>query len=83
MKKGYSIKCDCHNYISLYYDGKFIHCYDNSCGDDKYMENVIAKIEKRIRMKFVDIPIVGFISDFDGLRFLNGGFKNASEIFSK
>jgi len=73
--KGYTLKCSHHNYVSLFYDGKFIHCYDNSCGEDKYMENVIENIEKRTRMKFDEIPIIGCVDDFNGLRFLNGGFK--------
>ena len=81
MIEGYSMKCSCHTYITLFYNGNFIHCYDNSCGDEKYMENVIAKIEKRTRMKFVDIPIVGSVSDFDGLLFLSGAFKKGEEIF--
>ena len=81
--KGWSMKCGCHTYVTLFYDGEFVCCYDNSCGEDKYMEHVIEKIEKKTRMKFTDIPIIGSTSDFDGLRFLYGGFKTGEEIFAE
>ncbi len=34
-------------------------------------------------MKITDIPIIGRIEDFDGLRFLYGGFKEGSEWLNK
>ena len=83
--KGYLMECTCHNYISLYYNGKFIRCYDNSLfrdnpnEDEYYTEHIIAAIEKRTRKKITEIPIIGKIEDFDGLRFLYGGFKKGSD----
>jgi hypothetical protein len=71
-KKGFTIRCSCHIYITLEYDGKFIFCLDNDC---EYAEEMILKIEKRTRMNFQDIPIVGRKDDFQGLRFFNGGWK--------
>lgn len=79
MNTTYAIKCTSHTYVSLYWGDKFIHCYDN---DMEYMENIIAAIEKRTRLQFRDIPRMGSISDFDGLRFLNGGFKKGAQIFA-
>ena len=32
-------------------------------------------------MKFTEIPRKGSVRDFDGLRFLIGGFKKGREIF--
>lgn len=69
---GWTIRCGSHTYITLEYEGKFVFCLDN---DGMYMEEIIERIEKRTRKKFADIPIKGSKSDFDGLRFLNGGFK--------
>ncbi len=87
--QGYSMKCSGHNYITLCYDGKFVHCYDNAQHDDNpnkdeyYTEHIIASIEKRTRMKITDIPIIGHVEDFDGMRFLYGGFKKGSEWLNK
>lgn len=87
--KGWSMRCGSHNYISLYYDGNFVRCYDNDLyrenphEDEYYTEHIIAAIEKRTGMKIKDIPIIGRIEDFDGLRFLNGGFKKGSEWLSE
>ena len=87
--KGYSMNCFSHTYITLFYNDKFIHCYDNDLHDDNpqkdeyYAENIIASIEKRTKMKITDIPIIGRIEDFDGLRFLYGGFKKGSEWLNK
>lgn len=84
-KQRWSMKCGCHIYITLFYDGKFVHCYDNDCfaenekNNDYYMEYVIEKIEKRTGLKITDINIIGDVEDFDGLRFLNGGFKKGCE----
>lgn len=70
--KGWSIECSGHNYITLYYDGRFVHCYDNdlhfenSSKDEYYTEHIIASIEKRTKMKITDIPIIGCVEDFDG-----------------
>lgn len=80
QRKGYWMECKHHLYIALYYDDKFLQCFDNQNGDDYYMENIIRKIEKRTKMKFEDIPIAGKISDFDGLRYTSG-FKKGNEIF--
>lgn len=82
--EGWSMKCSCHTYITLMYDDKFVKCFDNCCSrkvglNEYYAENIISAIEKRTGMKITDIPIVGKVSDFDGLRFLNGGFKKGSE----
>lgn len=83
--KGWSMRCGNHNYISLYYDGKFVHCYDNDLyrenphEDEYYAEHIIAAIEKRAGMRIAEIPIIGSIKDFDGLRFLNGGFKKGAD----
>lgn len=41
----------------------------------EYMERIIEKIEKRTQMKFNEIPIAGSKEDFNGLRFLHGGFR--------
>ena len=75
---GYTIRCGSHTYVTLEYDDKLVFCYDN---DMTYMEEIIAKIEKRTGMKFEDIPRKGYVRDFDGLRFLIGGFKKGREIF--
>ena len=75
----YSIKCTCHIYISLYWNGQHIMTLDN---DVHYMEEIIEAIEKRARMKFREIPIQGARQDFDGLRYRNGGFKRAEQIFA-
>lgn len=83
--KGWSMKCSCHTYITLYYDGKFIHCFDNDLHSDNllkdeyYTEHIIAAIEKRTHLKVTDIPIIGHIEDFDGMRFLHNGFTRGSE----
>lgn len=69
---GYTIRCSSHTYITLEYDGKFIFCLDN---DLMYAEEMIYEIEKRTRMNFQDIPVVGMKEDFRGLRFFNGGWK--------
>lgn len=87
--EGWSMKCFGHNYIELYYDGNFIHCYDNdlhienSSKDEYYTEHIIASIEKRTKMKITDIPIIGCVEDFDGMRFLHGGFKKGVEWLNK
>lgn len=82
---GWSMKCGCHNYITLFYDGKNVRCFDNdnSANNEYYAENIIAAIEKRTRMKITEIPIIGNIEDFDGLRFLKGGFKKGAEWLHK
>ena len=82
---GWSMKCDCHNYITLFYDGKNVRCFDNdnSANNEYYAENIIAAIEKRTRMKITEIPVIGNIEDFDGLRFLKGGFKKGAEWLLK
>ncbi len=83
--KGYSMRCDSHTYITLFYDGQFVHCFDNELHlddpskDEYYTEHIIATIEKRTKMKITDIPIIGCVEDFDGLRFLHGGFKKGHE----
>ena len=68
----WSMRCGSHTYITLYWNDKFIFCLDN---DMHYMENIIETIEKRTQMKFEEIPIIGSKEDFNGLRFLAGGFK--------
>lgn len=70
--EGYSIKCGGHNYVSLFWNDKFLHCFDN---DMVYAEDIISQIEKRTKMKFCDIPIIGTKEDFNGLRFRVGGWK--------
>lgn len=87
--KGWSIKCSCHTYITLYYDGKFVHCFDNDLHfdnplkDEYYTEHIIATIEKRTHLKVTDIPIIGHIEDFDGMRFLHNRFTRGSEWLNK
>lgn len=87
--KGFSMKCSGHNYITLYYDGKFVHCYDNAihrdneAEDEYYTEHIIKSIEKRTRMKITDIPIIGHVEDFDGMRFLYGGFRKGAEWLNR
>ena len=68
----YRIRCGCHTYITLEYDGQFLMCLDN---DGMYAEEMISHIEKRTRMKFKNIPIDGRKEDFSGLVFFNGGWK--------
>ena len=80
MSEPYTIRCACHTYVTLEWNNKFVACYDN---DMQYMEEIIEKIEKRTRMKFAEIPRKGYTQDFDGLRFLHGGFKKGREIFAE
>jgi len=70
--EGYSIKCSGHTYVSLFWNDKFLHCFDN---DMTYAEDIISQIEKRTKMRFRDIPIIGNKEDFNGLRFRVGGWK--------
>lgn len=62
--KGWSMECSSHNYITLYFDGRFVHCFDNnlhienSPKDEYYTEHIIATIERRTKMKITDIPII-------------------------
>ena len=80
MPDSYTIRCSSHTYITLEWNGRFLFCLDN---DLHYMEEIIEKIEKRTGMKFREIPVKGKDQDFDGLRFLSGGFKKASDIFGR
>ncbi len=75
----YTIKCSWHTYVTLEWNDQFVRCYDN---DMTYMEDIIADIEKRTRQKFNEIHRKGNIEDFDGLRFLFGGFKKGAQIFA-
>lgn len=81
---GWSMRCGCHNYITLYFNGKFVHCYDNDLFDENplrdeyYTEHIIASIERRTRKKITEIPIIGSIEDFDGMRF-STGFRKGCE----
>lgn len=87
--KGWSMKCSCHTYITLYYDGKFMYCFDNDLHsvnllkDEYYVEHIIEAIEKRTQLKVTDIPIIGRIEDFDGMRFLHKGATRGSEWLNK
>lgn len=87
--EGWSMKCFSHQYIELYCDGNFVHCYDNNIyvenpsKDEYYTEHIIASIEKRTKMKITDIPIIGNVEDFNGMRFLYGGFKKGAEWLNK
>lgn len=66
-ENGFTIRCGCHTYITLEFDGKFVFCLDN---DMMYAEEMIHRIEKRTQMNFQDIPIKGCSKDdFQGLRF--------------
>lgn len=77
---GYTIRCTCHTYITLEWNGQFIACYDN---DSEYMEHIVEAIEKRTGMRFNEITLRGCDRrDFNGLRYLNGGFKTAEQIFA-
>ena len=68
----YTIECGGYNYVTLRWNGQFIFCLDNAV---MYAEEIIYKIEKRTQTNFKDIPIRGVKEDFQGLRFLNGGWK--------
>lgn len=68
----WTIECGSHTYVTLRYKSQVVKCYDNDC---TYMEDIIASIEKRTKMRFCDIEIIGKKEDFNGLRFLNGGFR--------
>lgn len=87
--KGWSMECSNHTYISLFYNDKFVHCYDNDHhsyepkNDGYYAENIIENIEKRTGMKITDIPIKGTVEDFDGMRFKSGGYKKGHEWLNK
>lgn len=70
--EGFTIRCSGHHYITLEWNEKFIFCLDNSL---LYAEEMIYEVEKRTRMNFEDIPIKGNKEDFQGLAFLNGGWK--------
>ena len=86
---GYTIECSSHNYITLKFEGKFVRCFDNDLysqnekQDCYYAENIIRQIERRTHLKISEIPIIGSIEDFDGLRFLYGGFKKGCEWLNK
>lgn len=71
-KENYTIRCDLHTYITLEFNGKSILCLDN---DIMYAEEMIKEIEKRTGMNFKDIAIKGRKDDFQGLRFLIGGWE--------
>ncbi len=76
MDNRYSLKCDGHNYVTLSWDGRFIFCLDN---DMLRMEDIIAAVEKRTKMRFQDIQRENSDDQaWDGLRF-NSGFKKAAE----
>ena len=79
MNTKWSMKCTCHTYVSLYWDGAHVLTMDN---DGHYMEEIIEKIEKRTGLRFNEIPIQGSRQDFSGLRYLNGGFKKPDQIFA-
>ena len=87
--EGWSMECGCHTYITLYYNGRFVRCFDNdlhivnSQKDEYYTEHIIEAIERRTRMKITDIPIIGHVEDFDGMRFLHAGFKKGAEWLNK
>ena len=78
MDGTYTIRCYVHTYVVLEWNDKFVYAYDN---DMTYMEDIIADIEKRTNQKFSEIRRKGSIEDFDGLRFLLGGFKKGAQIF--
>lgn len=35
--EGWSMECSGHNYITLYYDGRFVHCFDNTTTIGRYL----------------------------------------------
>lgn len=78
MNESYNIKCISHTYIVLKWNDEFIVCFDN---DRQYMEEIIEKLEKRTGQKFNTIRRKGDVRDFDGLRFLHGGFKKGCQLF--
>lgn len=70
----WAIRVSCHTYVSLYWFGKFVACYDN---DIEYAESIIQKIEKRTRRKIAELPLIECTpSDFSGFRFNGKGFRN-------
>lgn len=76
MDNRYSLRCNCHTYVTLSRDGRFIFCLDN---DMLRMEDIIAAVEKRTKMRFQDIQRENSDDQaWDGLRF-NSGFKKAAE----
>lgn len=76
MDKGYSLRCSGHTYVTLSWNGRFICCLDN---DMLRMEEIIAAVEKRTRMKFEDIRRENSDNqDWDGLNFQTG-YKKSSE----
>lgn len=79
MSTKWSMKCTCHTYVTLCWDGQPTLTLDN---DREYMEEIVEKIEKRTGLRFKEIPILGSRLDFSGLRYLNGGFKRVDEIFA-
>ena len=76
MDNRYSLRCDGHIYVTLSWDDRFIFCLDN---DMLRMEEIIAAVEKRTKMRFQDIRRENSNDqDWDGLR-CQTGFKKASE----
>lgn len=69
---GWTIRCNCHTYVTLEYEGKFVYCFDN---DMMLMDKIIENIEKRTKKRFSEIAIKGSKEDFNGLRF-STGFKD-------
>lgn len=61
--EGFSMKASSHTYVTLYWNDNFLFCCDN---DFEKAEDIIAKIEKRTRKKFSEIPIKGEVDDFSG-----------------
>ena len=64
--EGYKLVIRDNTYVSLYFENKFVCCYDNDtmCG-----EGIVECIEERTKMNFYDMP-VEMLRDFEGFWFL-------------
>lgn len=70
----WAIRVGCHTYVTLYYYGKIVKCYDN---DIEYGEKIVENIEKRTHKKITELPLVECkYDDFSGFRFCGKGFHN-------
>ena len=70
----WAIRAGCHTYVTLYYYGKFVACFDNAV---EYADEIVRKIETRTRKKISDLPLVECkYDDFSGFRFVGKGFIN-------
>lgn len=70
----WAIRAGSHIYVTLYYFGKIVRCFDNDMEDGA---EIITAIEKKTRKKITDLPLVECTeNDFSGFRFIGKGFLN-------